>query len=143
MSPRAILYPVLALVALTAGVAIVMYRRRVAEMVAKRIRPQAVATSPQMGALLENVTAADNYRNLHEAPVLFYAAALLIYAAKLTDPTYVALAWAYVAVRVAHTLIHTTYNRVIHRLWAFAASLGILWVLWALIAWDLLAAGRG
>jgi hypothetical protein len=141
MSPKAILYPVL--VALTAVVTIVMYRRRDAEMVEKRIRPQAVATSPQMGALLENVTAADNYRNLFEAPVLFYAVAIVIYAAKLTDPLYVGLAWAFVAARVAHTLIHVTYNRVIHRMRAFAASLAIVWTLWGRVAWDLLVAGSG
>lgn len=40
------------------------------------------------------------------------------------------LAWAYVALRVIHTLIHLTYNNVLHRLTAFAASNGVLGTLW-------------
>ena len=40
MSERAILWPVLAMVALTFVVGLVMYRRRIAEMRDRRIRPQ-------------------------------------------------------------------------------------------------------
>ena len=96
-----------------------------------------------MAARLENVSAADNFRNLFETPVLFVAASLTIYAASLTALPYVVLAWLYVATRVAHSAIHCTYNKVMHRLGAFAASLAVLWAMWALIAWDLLVQGRG
>lgn len=63
----------LALVLLTLVVAARLLYTRVHEMRQKRIHPQAAATSLQMSARLENVQAADNFRNLFEAPVLFYA----------------------------------------------------------------------
>ena len=143
MSARPILYPMLAMVLLTAIVAVTMYRRRIAEMRLRRIPPQNVATSAQMAAALEDTRAADNFRNLFEAPVLFYAAVLTIYATQLTGTPYLVLAWVYVAARVVHTSIHCTYNRVIHRLVAFASSLLVLWTLWGLLAFDLLVGGRG
>jgi len=41
-------------------------------------------------------------------------------------------AWAYVALRIVHSLIHLTYNQVLHRLAAFTLSNGALVVLWVL-----------
>jgi hypothetical protein len=144
MIPRhAILVPLLAYVLLTAIVALVMYRRRVAEMVTRRIHPQQVATAAQMGARLEDTGAADNFRNLFETPLLFVAAVLTVYAASLPSLPYVVLAWLYVATRIVHSAIHCTYNKVMHRLYAFMASLVVLWTMWGLIAWDLAVAGRG
>jgi hypothetical protein len=143
ISRSAILFPLLAYVLLTAIVAIVMYRRRVAEMMARRVHPQQVATAGQMATRLEDTAAADNFRNLFETPVLFVAAVLTIYAASLTSLPYVALAWLYIAARIAHSAIHCTYNKVMHRLRAFLASLIVLWMMWGLVAWDLIVAGRG
>ncbi len=139
---RAILLPLVALVLLTAIVAVWMFRRRVAEMRARGIRAQAVATTAQM-ATLEDTGAADNFRNLFETPLLFVAAALTIYAAALTSLPYVVLAWLYVALRVVHSAIQCTYNKVMHRMRAFIASVFVLWAIWALIAWDLVVLGRG
>ena len=48
------------------------------------------------------------------------------------------LAWAYVALRVVHSGIHCTYNRVKHRFFAFAASNLVLWALWVVLAVQLL-----
>ena len=143
ISRHAILIPLLAYVLLTAIVAIVMYRRRVAEMAARRVHPQQVATAAQMAARLEDTGAADNFRNLFETPILFAAAVLTVYAAPLTSLPYVVLAWLYVAARVVHSVIHCTYNKVMHRLYAFLASLIVLWAMWGLLAWDLVVAGRG
>ena len=46
------------------------------------------------------------------------------------DAAGLALAWAYVACRALHSLIHLTYNNVLHRLAAFAASNVVLLVIW-------------
>jgi hypothetical protein len=142
-SRHAILFPMLALVLLTMVVGIVMYRRRVAEMRAKRIPPQAVATATQMAARLSDTCAADNFRNLFETPLLFYAAVLTIYAAELTSPLYVTLAWVYVVLRLVHSAIHCTYNNVMHRLSVFMAAFLALSLIWGLIAWDVAIVGRG
>ena len=39
----------------------------------KRLHPQTAATAHTLSGRLENVQAADNFRNLFETPVLFYA----------------------------------------------------------------------
>ena len=48
------------------------------------------------------------------------------------------LAWAFVALRVLHSAIHCTYNKVIHRFYVYFAGGVMLWVLWAVLAIGLL-----
>ena len=134
MNPAAILWPVLAMVALTFAVSLVMYRRRIGEIRSKRIRVQSLASASAMSTQLEDARASDNYRNLFEAPVLFYVAALAAFALKVVTPPLVALAWLYVASRVAHSLIHVTTNRVKHRFLAFVAGHALLFVIWIVLA---------
>jgi hypothetical protein len=71
-----------------------------------------------------------NLMNLLELPVLFYVACLTLYATKTVDGLAVALAWLYFALRVGHSAIHLTYNKVFHRLSLFAASNVVLIALW-------------
>ena len=75
-----------------------------------------------------------NYMNLLELPVLFYAACLLIQITGIATPAMLTLAWAYVGLRVLHSLVHLSYNQVIHRLAVFATSNFVLMALWVL-AW--------
>jgi hypothetical protein len=93
-----------------------------------------IALSAGMAAHMEDTRASDNYRNLFEAPVLFYVAALAAFALKVVTPLLVALAWLYVACRVVHSLIHVTTNRVKHRFLAFVASHAVLFVVWIVLA---------
>lgn len=71
-----------------------------------------------------------NYMNLLEIPMLFYVACLTLYVTQRVDAVAVWLAWTYVVLRGAHSLVHCTYNNVIHRLAVFAASNVVLLVLW-------------
>ncbi len=73
-----------------------------------------------------------NYMNLLELPMLFYVAGLMFYVTGKVDAGVLTLAWAYVALRAAHTAIHLTYNRVMHRLLPFALSNFVLMSIWAL-----------
>jgi len=70
MKQSAIFWPLTVQVLLTLVVTIRMYHARIAELRSRRIRPQELATS-RGAASLENVAAADNFRNLFELPVLF------------------------------------------------------------------------
>lgn len=131
---RALLWPVLAQVALTAAVWVALYVARLGEMRRRQIDPQRVADSRLAAGVLENVAAADNFRNLFEVPVLFYAAVPLLVLAGGADAAAVALAWAFVALRAVHSAIHLTYNRVVHRFLAYAASTLCVFALWVLLA---------
>jgi hypothetical protein len=53
---------------------------------------------------------ADNYNHLHEQPTLFYALALGAQLVGADDTVNVGLAWAYVAVRVVHSLVQASRN---------------------------------
>ena len=73
-----------------------------------------------------------NYMNLLELPMLFYVAGLMYFVAGRVDGVALAVAWTYVGLRAIHSLIHVTYNNVMHRLSVFALSnvvLGVFWVL--------------
>jgi hypothetical protein len=73
-----------------------------------------------------------NYMNLTELPVLFYVACLMFYVTARVDMNVLWLAWIYVALRALHSLIHLTYNNVMHRLSVFAISNFILIWLWVM-----------
>jgi len=135
---RALFLPVLAMAALTFVVWCRMYFTRIGEMRRERIHPQSIANSAQAAARLQDTRAADNFRNLFELPVLFYAA-LAIAALTGQDGTpVVGLAWLFVALRVLHSAIHCTYNRVMHRFIAYLVGGLVLWVLWDVIGAELL-----
>jgi hypothetical protein len=121
----------LALVTLTFAVGLRLLYVRSAEMREKRVHPQAAATSVQMSAKLQNVQAADNFRNLFETPVLFYALVGVAIASNYVPTWLVVGAWLYVALRIVHSLIHCTYNRVMQRFAAFGAGFVLLVGLWA------------
>ena len=138
MESRLIFLPALAMAALTFVVWWRMYFMRIGEMTRERIHPQSVATSPQMAARLKDTRAADNFRNLFELPVLFYLALVVAALTGQVTAATLALAWAFVALRVAHSVIHCTYNRVWHRFYAYLAGGLVLWALWAVLAVGLL-----
>lgn len=65
---------------------------------------------------------AHNYNHLLEQPTLFYAVALVLAVAGRGDGLAATLAWLYVALRIAHSLVQATVNRVLPRFVLFAAS---------------------
>ena len=71
-----------------------------------------------------------NFMNLLELPMLFYAVCVALYVTLSVDPVAVALAWLYFVLRVAHSLVHLTYNNVFHRLGFYAASAVVLALMW-------------
>ena len=123
--------PVLALVAWTFVMWFWMYATRIPAMQKAKID---VAELSRTGAPLvlppEVTRVADNYNHLHEQPTLFYAVALAAQIAGAADPASVGLAWAYVGLRVVHSLVQATRNVIPVRFAVF--SLGSL-VLLALL----------
>ena len=70
---------------------------------------------------------AHNYNHLMEQPTVFYAVALALAVGGLGGGLNTQLAWAYVALRILHSLIQATVNRVMWRFGIFAlASLALL-----------------
>ncbi len=134
MGSAEMLKPAFALVGLTAVVFVRMYWVRIAQMRRGRIDAQAVATSSEMARLLTDTRASDNFRNLFEVPVLFYAAVFVAMWADRVTPVSIALAWAFVLLRVLHSAVHCTYNRVMHRFALFVTGALVLFAWWAYLA---------
>jgi hypothetical protein len=141
MEQSDILQPVVALVLLTAVVWVRLYVERLGEMRERRIDPQSISTSTSRNATLARTSGADNFKNLLEMPVLFYVLCLALLAAGEVSTGFVQVAWVYVALRTVHSLIHLTYNRVVHRFLAYAASSLVLFGAWVAFAMEL--AGNG
>ncbi len=133
-----IFWPVITLVALTACIWVLMYVRRISEIRKNQIDPQSLATSEMASNKLKDVSAADNFSNLLEAPVLFYAICIILFVTGQVTQLQLVLAWLYVALRALHSLIHVTYNRVMHRWLAYMTSTICLFVMWGAFVFDLL-----
>ena len=71
-----------------------------------------------------------NFMNLLELPVLFCVACLTAYVTAKVDAWTVGLAWGFVALRIVHSIVHLTHNRVMHRVRAYAAGVVVLAALW-------------
>jgi len=130
----AIILPAIALVLLTAIVWVRLYIDRIGEIRQRRIDPQSLATSASAGQALQRVQASDNFKNLFEVPVLFYALCAVLASAQDVSTFFVAGAWVYVALRYVHSFIHLTYNRVMHRFTVYVLSTVLLYMLWGVLA---------
>lgn len=136
----AIFYPLLLLVALTAVVWVRMYITRLTEIRRLRLPLQDYADAAQAEKALSAVAApSDNFSNLFEIPVLFYVLVVLVYVTGSSDGLYLAGAWLFVLLRVVHSLIHLTSNRVKYRFFAYFIGTVLMWLMWARLGWQLLA----
>lgn len=123
--------PVSAMVLLTLAIWILMYYRRIGEIRTAGINPQRLATSATSANTLKNVSASDNLKNLFEIPVLFYLICIIIEFNGLTSTLYLTLAWCYVILRYLHSLVHVTYNHVMHRFYVYITSCVVMFSMWA------------
>ena len=86
------------------------------------------------GQDLDGVVAAEaqwkahNYVHLMEQPTIFYALAFATYLLGQQSPLTAGLAWGYVALRVLHSLIQVSINRVAIRFLVFSLSTIVLMV---------------
>jgi hypothetical protein len=134
-NPNAVsmLHAIVAMGVLTLIMCIWMYATRIPAMSRAKIDPQSVQ---HPGALSEKLPSevrrvADNYNHLFEAPTLFYAVVLAVVLLGHADPLHVQLAWAYVLLRVLHSLVQATLNRVTLRFGIFVLS-------WVALGWMIL-----
>lgn len=72
---------------------------------------------------------ADNYNHLMEQPTLFYAVVLALHVAGAGSDINIALAWAYVGLRVLHSLVQALVNVVMVRFALFMVASLVLLVL--------------
>ena len=108
-----------------------LFVRRIVAVKAAGLNIQDFPTPEKFNQVLsDRVQAPANcFRNLLEAPVIFYALTAFIAISSLGDPLFINLSWAFVGLRALQACVHCTYNRVIHRFFAYMASSFVLWVM--------------
>jgi hypothetical protein len=128
-----ILQPVVALLAWTMVMWVWMYATRIPAMNKAGIDAKNLVggEGSSLRAHLPDTVSwkADNYNHLHEAPTLFYAVAIVLALIGQGDGFNTTLAWAYVGLRVAHSIVQATFNRVMVRFALFALSSLVLMAL--------------
>jgi len=135
MNQVGILYPVVALAALTFIVLLQIPIQRFKAAGQKRVAADDFKLGESVNVPPEVTIPNRNYMNLLELPVLFYVVCLGMFVTQAVSPSALAFAWSYVALRALHSVVHLTYNKVFHRLTLFALSnvaLIALWVQWTL-----------
>lgn len=119
-----ILQPVVALIAWSMVVWLWMYATRIPAVRAAQIKLDPLAPrGEQMSTLPPRVRwKADNYNHLMEQPTLFYALAISIALMGEGGGLNVYLAWAYVAIRIIHSLVQVLVNTIEIRFSLFVLS---------------------
>ena len=84
--------------------------------------------------LTDSANPSNNLKNLFEMPMLFYVAVVLALLLMIQDVLLVRLAWGFVILRFIHSVVHCTYNRVMHRFIAYAVSCLFLAFIWIRLA---------
>ena len=118
------LTPALALIIWTLVMLLVMYKRRIPAMQAISKRTQDFIDDPKLGEKMPARArwAADNYNHLHESPTIFCALMFVIFLMELVTPLALYCAWAYVIIRVIHSIVQITSNAVMVRFSLFILS---------------------
>ena len=140
MNAELILQPVIGMMLLTAVVWIVLFSRRIPAMQQSGLPTQTWTTPDKTVEFLTEAVnnPANNFRNLFELPVVFYALCLVLFVTNSVDTTYVVAAWAFLVFRVLHSLIHCTVNIVMARFLCYLGASLALWFMLGRAATDIL-----
>jgi hypothetical protein len=130
MRGATLVYPMFAMVLLTAVVLRILFRSRVRAVREGALTPAYFRTF--QGSVEPDYAAKPSrqFKNLFEAPVLFYAACLAAMATDTASLIVEVLAWAYVALRLVHTYVHLGGNRLRARVPVYFGSWVVLVALW-------------
>ena len=130
MSQTALLTPIFVLVLWTFAVFLVLAFGRVKYT---KNAQDAAHSKDLKGTMPDWVErAADNYNHLFEQPVAFYALTLCIAVINDFDSFMVQLAWAFVVLRIMHSLVQLTFNLVLLRFFIFVMG----WLVLAFMAYS-------
>ncbi|WP_299192105.1 MAPEG family protein [uncultured Erythrobacter sp.] len=138
MTGMDILQPAVALMIWTMVMWAWMYATRIPAMTKAQVDVDKLVSDPD-ASLDRTLPAhvqwkAHNYNHLHEAPTVFYAVALSLALLEAGDGMTAFLAWIYTGLRIVHSIVQVTANKVMVRFVLFALSSLVLIALIAMAA---------
>lgn len=127
-------YPMFAMVLLTFIVLLINFIWRVRAVRGRQVSIKYFRVFDGVDAPEHIKAGARHYANCFELPVLFYVACLVAMLLQQQQSVIlITLAWAFVAFRVVHAVIHMTYNNVLHRMTAFWGGVLVLLGMWIVL----------
>ena len=129
MTPtQQLLLPVFVQIALTVYVLVRMGQGRVRAVRSGHVKRSEIDNKSAYSETVQKF--ANNYQSQFELPVLFYVVLLFAMITGFIDFVLIGLAWAFVASRLLHCIVHTGANRVATRFKVFVAGLVFLIGMW-------------
>ncbi len=128
MMQDAIFSPFFAMLFLTLLVWIYLYIRRISFITSRKLSPKDLSPIDFAQISPPKVSnPSDNFKNLFEIPVLFYALVLYLFVTKQVDVIYVSAAWLFVLFRAFHSAVHCTFNLIMLRFYLYLFSTIAVW----------------
>jgi hypothetical protein len=128
MPQNAIFSPFFAMVLLTFVVWLYMYFRRLSFIASKKLKTEEL-TDSLLAQLSPPAVSnpSNNFKNLFEIPVIFYALVLYLFSTQQVDVMYVNAAWVFVIFRALHSAVHCTFNLINLRFGFYLVSSIAVW----------------
>ncbi len=124
-----LIYPALAMILWIFVVGAILLVRRRNALSSGAVRPDEVSVSTERYPVEARLASA-NFSNQFELPVIFFALIMLAMEVKTTGYAMAFLAWAFVASRVVHTLIHIGPNKLPVRGAVYGVGAILLFCMW-------------
>ena len=131
MNESSLIYPMFAMVLLTGVVLVRLFRTRVQAVKDEKISAKYFRTYQGEEEPESTIKLSRHFRNIFEAPVLFYVVCLAAMITHQATMPFLVLAWIYVIVRTMHAYVHVGGNRVGKRIKVYMVSWVVLILMWS------------
>jgi hypothetical protein len=128
ISNEAMIWPMIAHVALVFALYFLLSKRRIAAVKSGRATVSQFRENQQEPE--DSLFVHNSLKNQFELPLLFHIVCLALFAVDGDNIFTVILAWLFVASRYVHAYIHVTSNRIRYRRPAFLVGFGLLVLMW-------------
>jgi hypothetical protein len=138
MKPSALVYPMFAMVVLTAVILVALFRSRLQSVRSGQVSGGYFKIYQGAVEPAGSIKLSRHLANIFEAPTLFYVVCLAAMIAGQGALAFQGLAWTYVLLRAAHAYIHTGSNNLRLRIAAYFSSWLVLLAMWTYLTISIL-----
>ena len=125
-----LVYPMFAMVLLTCGVLVALFRNRVRTVRDGEISPFFYKTYQGEVEPESSLKLSQHFSNIFESPTLFYVACLVAMMLNIDSSLYLSMAWLYVLLRAVHAYVHIGSNKLRRRIAVYFTSWIVLLLMW-------------
>jgi len=125
-----LIYPMFAMVVITAIVLVKLFRSRVLAVKEQKISAAYFRTYQGESEPESTIKLSRHFSNIFETPVLFYVVCLAAIVTHQATLLMLSMAWLYVFFRALHAYIHIGRNRIGKRIQVYMASWAVLLLMW-------------